>query len=162
MNKLKSIKLISILFATFFLAACGGDKSAVVSGSGSTGVMSDGGSGSSAFAGTYVGTITVRARGDDINEESTDAATLLIRTNGTARLTIDSESIEGEISGNAFGFSVRIIEEDGLLECSADAVLTGTIAGSVASGMLFGSGDCSVVGVKTGFDVDGTFSATKT
>jgi len=159
---MKNSYLIFATVALLFLSGCGGDRSEVSSGSGgSTGIMSDGGSGSAVFAGTYVGTIMVRAKGDDIDEESTRSAVLLVRTNGTARITIDSEPIEGEINGNSFGFSVRIIEEDGLVECVADAVLTGSITGSVAMGMLFGSGECEVIAIDSGFDVDGIFTATK-
>jgi hypothetical protein len=87
---------------------------------------------------------------------------LLVRDNGTARLTIDGDQvIEGFMNGNKFGFSVRAVEEDGLVECSGDAILTGTISGGKGSGSISGSGKCKLLTAKSGFDITGSLSVTR-
>lgn len=165
--KIMSIKTrdfvrVAIVGVLFILSGCGGDKSSITSGGGNSGVTSDGGSSSSALAGTYKGTVTLTAKGSKVDNTSTRSATLLVRSDGTARLTIDEDQvIEGFMNGNKFGFSVRVIEEDGLVECSAEAILTGTISGGKGSGSISGSGKCKILTVKTGFDVSGKLSVTR-
>ena len=163
MIKIKRGCFTALMVAVFvLLASCGGDKSSVSSGNGSSGVTSDGGASSSKFAGTYNGTITINAKGSEVDNSNTEPAVLLVRSNGTARLTIDGDDvIEGFMNGNKFGFSVRVVEEDGLIKCSADAILTGSISGSKANGTISGSGKCKVVSAKTGFDVTGSLKASR-
>ena len=144
------------------LTSCGGDKSSVTSGNGSSGVTSDGGSSSSKYEGTYKGSITIAAKGSKVDTSSTEPAVLLVRSDGTARLTIDGDNVvEGFMNGNKFGFSVRVIEEEDLVKCSADAILTGSISGGTASGTVSGSGKCKLVSAKSGFDVTGSFKASR-
>ena len=163
MKNFKCGLLAIILSIPLLLAGCGGDESSVTSGGGGSGVISDGGSGSAEFAGTYVGTIRIIAEGSEVDTDSTQAATLLVRSDGTARLTIDgADQIEGVVSGNTFGFSVRVVEEDGLIECDANATLMGSISGASATGTLMGSGECEIITATTGFGVSGSFTATRT
>lgn len=152
---------LAVLFVSVFLVACGDDKSTITSGGGGSGVGSDGGSGSAQFAGTYTGTATISAKGSEVDNTKTHDAVLVINSDGTARLTIDGQTIDGTISGNQFGFSVKVIEEDGLIECDADAVLTGTINGSQGTGMIVGSGECEILTAKSGFDVSGSLNVSK-
>lgn len=161
-----SIKNRGILVAIFsfalLISGCGGESSSVTSGTGSSGVSSDGGSSSAQFAGNYVGTITLTASGSEIDSDSEQPATLLVWSDGTAKLTIDgTDEIEGAMNGRMFGFSVRVIEEDGLVECDADAILTGSITGARATGTVSGSGECTIVTAKSGFTVGGSLSVTK-
>ena len=156
-----SVQLFSIILA-LTLVGCGGDKSVITSGGGDAGVSSDGGSSSAVFAGTYQGEVTLSAQGDEVDNTTTNSITLVVRTDGTASITIDGDTIEGFISGNNFGFSIVVIEEDGLVECSADAIVTGTISSGVATGSVSGSGDCEILTAKTGFDVSGSLTATRT
>ncbi len=145
------------------LAACSKDKSEIRSGGGSAaGVTSDGGVTSARYAGTYSGTITVRISGSSIADSSrTDDMTLVIKSDGTATLTIDGNTIRGVINGDAFGFSIQIIEEQDLVKCRGTANLAGKISGTKATGSLSGGGSCEVLAVKTGFDIGGSLSGTK-
>ena len=162
------IKIRRGCFAAFMvvvlvlLTSCGGDKSSVSSGNGASGVTSDGGASSSKYAGTYNGSITIKAKGSKVDKSNTESAVLLARSDGTARLTIDGDNVvDGFMNGNKFGFSVRVVEEDGFVKCSADAILTGSISGGTASGSISGSGKCKVVSAKSGFDVTGSFKASR-
>ena len=163
MNTLFSVpsRLWAALAFCLVLAGCGGSESAIVTGTGPTGVTSDGGSASAGFAGTYVGTVTVVAKGSRIDTDTTRDAILTVRSDGTATLEIEGNIIEGAMSGNSFGFSVLIIEEEDLVECSANAILTGTISGGTATGNISGAGECELLTASTGFDVTGTASFTK-
>jgi hypothetical protein len=163
MTKNRRRYLSAFMMALFvLLASCGGDKSSVSSGKGASGVSSDGGSSSSKYAGSYSGSITITAKGSKIDNSSTKPAVLLVRSDGTARLTIDGDNdVDGFMNGNKFGFSVRVVEEKDLIKCSADAILTGSISEGRASGSISGSGKCKVVSVKTGFDVTGSFKASR-
>ena len=153
---------VAILGTLVFLSGCGGDSSSITSGGGNSGVTSDAGSSSATYAGTYEGTITLTASGSKIDSTETRSATLLVRDNGTARLTIDGDQvIEGFMNGNKFGFSVRAVEEDGLVKCSGDAILTGTISGGKGSGSISGSGKCKLLTAKSGFDITGSLSVTR-
>ena len=144
------------------LAGCGGDRSEVTSGTGDSGVSSDGGAGSAAFAGTYRGTITLSAKGSEVDNTQTSKAVLVVRDDGTAQLSIDDqEPIQGFMNGNKFGFSVRVIEEEDLLKCDADAILTGSISGNRGTGTVSGSGECKLITAKTGFTVSGTLSVSR-
>lgn len=161
-NTKRSFMLAVILGGCLFLTACGGDKSSVTSGSGNSGVSSDNGASSARYAGTYTGNITLTAKGSKVDNTTENPAVLLVRSDGTASLIIDGKDVvEGFMNGNKFGFSIRVVEEDGLVECDANAVLTGSISGARGSGTVSGSGDCKVVAVKTGFDVTGTLTVVK-
>ena len=161
MNVIRRYFICLMIAIPLLMSGCADEESSVSSGGGGTGILSDGGATSAVFAGTYIGMIRIIAEGDEVDTDSTKGATLLVRTNGTVKLTIEGDSIEGAINGSAFGFSIRIIENDGLVECDANASLIGVITGMVASGDVTGSGDCEVIAAKTGFDVTGTFTATK-
>ncbi len=157
-------KFFSVFMMALFLllTSCGGDKSSVSSGNGSSGVSSDGGSSSSKYAGTYTGSITITAKGSEVDNSTTESAVLLVRADGTAQLTIDGDNvIDGFMNGNKFGFSVRVVEEKDLIKCSADAILTGSISGGRAAGSVSGSGSCKVLTAKSGFDVTGSFNASR-
>ncbi len=65
------------------------------------------------------------------------------------------------MNGNKFGFSVRVIEEEDLVECVADAILTGSISGGRGTGTVSGSGQCKILTAKTGFTVSGTLSVSR-
>ena len=151
-----------LVLALLLLGGCG-DRSAIISGTGDSGVTSDGGAQSAAFAGTYSGTITLNAKGDDIDESDTSSAVLLVRDDGTAQLTIDGDNvIEGFMNGRNFGFSVTVIEEDGPVECSAQAIITGMINGNNANGNVSGNGDCDVlIAVSSSFTVTGSMNLTR-
>ena len=152
---------VAIVCICLFLVSCGGDESSITSGGGGSGVTSDGGSSSAKFAGTYTGTVTISAKGSEVDNTKTRDAVLVIRSNGTATLTIDGETIQGTINGDRFGFSVKVIEEDGLVECDADAVLNGRISSGRGTGMIVGSGKCEVLTAKTGFDVTGSINVSR-
>ena len=154
---------LAVLFCVVLLVSCSGEKSEVTTGSGSTGITSDGGSGSSSFAGTYTGTITTTISGDEISDETnSDPFVLVVKTDGTATLTISGESIEGVVdsSGNV-GFSIVFVEEKDLLECSADAIVIAKISGSSVTGTASGSGECKVIALKTGISLIGSLSGSK-
>ena len=163
MNGIASNLVKALVFVcALILAGCGSDKSVVTSGTGDAGVASDSGSGSAAFAGTYRGTITLSAKGSEIDNTKTQDAVLVVRNDGTAQLTIDDQApIEGFMNGNKFGFSVRVIEEEDLVECDADAILTGSISGGRGTGNVSGSGECKIFTAKTGFDVSGKLSVSR-
>jgi hypothetical protein len=161
-NTKRGFMLAAILGGGLFLTACGGDKSSVTSGTGDSGVSSDNGASSARYAGTYKGNITLAAKGSKVDNTSEKPAVLLVRSDGTARLTIDDKDVvEGSMNGNKFGFSVRVVEEDGLVKCNANAMLTGSISGSKGSGTISGSGKCKVVAAKTSFNVTGTLTVVK-
>ena len=161
-NAARGLLKVVFLGAVLILGGCGGDRSEVTSGTGDSGVSSDGGAGSSAFAGTYNGTITLSAEGSEVDNTKTSKAVLVVRDDGTAQLTIDDEApIEGFMNGNKFGFSVRIIEEEDFVECEADAILTGSISGGRGTGTVNGSGECKLFTAKTGFTVSGTLSVSR-
>ena len=154
--------LLIALFA-FALAACDHDEeSDVTSGGGNTGIGSDGGAESAQFAGTYTGTVTTVIRGDSIDDETdTEAVTVLVRSDGTAQLTIDGESVQGTVNGNRFGFSIRRDFSRGLLDCDGDAVITGAIQGSSMTGTVNGSGECELLFGQTGFTLTGSLTASR-
>jgi hypothetical protein len=144
------------------VAACSDEKSEITSGGGSV-IASDGGASSAKFAGTYKGMITTLLKGSAIDDRtSTDEIVIVVRTNGTASLTIDGETVEGNVNDNRLGFSIRIIEEDGLVKCDGNATVTGTISGNVASGNVIGSGGCDALAASTGLDITGSYTASKT
>ncbi len=149
------------LFLAFLLTGCSDDVD-VISGGGDTGVGSDGGSGSSQFAGTYSGTVTFEIRGDNVDDSTdTEAATVLIRSDGTGQLTIAGESVEGTVNGNRFGFSIyRRVRRD-LVDCEGDATVTGTIQSGSLSGPVNGDGECDLLVGKTGFTLTGSIQATR-
>ncbi|MEM7193554.1 MAG: hypothetical protein AAF402_01300 [Pseudomonadota bacterium] len=152
---------LMVLFCSAFLIACS-DKSEITSGGGNSSVSSDGGAGSAAFAGTYTGTVTVNLSGGSISDTTkTREFTMVIRTNGTASLTIGGDTIEGNVDGNRFGFSIGIVEEEDLAECRGTATLVGTISGNSASGDISGRGECELLTAKTGVDIDGSLTGTK-
>ena len=154
------LQLAAILFV-ISLSGCSEDSD-VSSGGGDTGVGSDGGSTSAQFAGTYSGNITISVQGDSIDDDSdTEPVTVLVRDNGTARLTIDGESVEGTVNGNRFGFSIRREIRRGLVECEGDAMVTGTIQSQTMTGPVSGSGECGLLVGGTGFVIDGSLTATK-
>ena len=158
--------LIRWLLAVTLVAALTGchhdDDSDVTSGGGNTGVGSDGGATSAQFAGTYTGTVTTVIRGDSIDDESdTEAITVLIRSNGTAQLTIDGETVQGTVNGNRYGFSIRRDVSRGLLDCEGDAVITGTIQGNSMTGTVNGSGECELLFGQTGFTMTGSLIASR-
>ncbi len=156
------MKLIFVFLVALILAACGGDKSEVTTGGGGSGVVSDGGNPSARFAGSYVGKITTNLSGDSIDDQSdTEDFIIIVRSNGTASLTIDGETVEGEVNGNQFGFSLRIIEERGLIECEGNAIVSGTISGNSLSGTTDGSGECELVAASTGLRITGSLNGTK-
>ena len=143
------------------LAACSGDSD-VTSGGGDTGVGSDGGSTSAQYAGSYTGTITINIQGSNIDDGSdTEPVTVLVRDDGTARLTIEDESVEGTVNGNRFGFSIRRKIRRGLVECEGDAMVTGTIRSGTLTGPVSGSGECELLVGGTGFTIDGTLTASR-
>ena len=159
MNILKrGVSNAAIILTLLLVAGCGSDTSVVTSGFGSSGVTSDGGSGSAKFAGTYTGTLMLEAKGSEVDESDTEEVTMVVRTDGTATITIEGQEIEGFMNGNAFGFSVRVVENDGLVRCNADAILTGTISGGRGTGTITGDGECKVITAKTGFTVTGTLN----
>ncbi|MBX2868938.1 MAG: hypothetical protein KTR18_09695 [Acidiferrobacterales bacterium] len=155
-------KLVLTILISFVLTACGGDKSEVTTGGGGSGVVSDGGNPSAQFAGSYVGKITTNLSGDSIDDQSdTEDLIIIVRSNGTASLTIDGETVEGEVNGNQFGFSIRIVEERGLIECAGNAIVSGTISGNTLTGTTDGSGECELVAASTGLRITGSLNATK-
>ena len=160
LNKKLAIRFLVIIFS-LLLVSCGGDKSSITTGSGASGVTSDGGSGSASFAGTYTGTISVTIKGDEISEVLDDPFTVIVRSDGTASLTISGETIEGVIDGNRIGFSIRYDAERDLLECSVEAIITATITGSSISGVVSGGGSCKLIAIKTGVSLTGTLSGSK-
>lgn len=152
---------LCLLLLTALIAGCG-SKSEIISGTGDSGVESDGGALSAAFAGTYTGTILLNAKGSRIDSSDTSSAVLVVRTDGTAQLTIDGDNvIEGFMNGRSFGFSVVVIENEGGVKCDANALLTGSINGAKATGTVNGSGDCSVLTATTGFEVTGSMNLTR-
>ncbi len=158
-TKLFKVILVAMVIS---LSGCTDDESSITSGGGGSGVASDGGSTSAKFAGTYTGTATLSISGSSIGDSSsTRDVTLLVRSNGTAQLTIDGDTIEGFVNGNTFGFSIQIVEKDGFVDCRATAILTGTIIGKVGSGTISGSGSCEVLTAKTGFSATGSLSVSK-
>ena len=162
MNVVADTLKVVLVGVVLGLGGCGGDRSEVTSGTGDSGVSSDGGAGSSIYAGTYNGTITLSAKGSEVDSTQTSDARLVVRDDGTAQLTIDDqEPIEGFMNGNKFGFSVRVIEEEDLVECKADAILTGSISGGRGNGTVSGSGECKLLTAKTGFTVSGTLSVSR-
>ena len=144
------------------LSACGGGDEGVSSGGGNT-IPSDGGANSAQFAGTYKGLITTLLRGDSIDDQtSTDDLTIVIRTDGTASITIDGETVNGTVNGNQVGFSIRIVENEGLIECDGVANVTGSVNGNVITGSVDGSGECELFPASTGLTISGSFTASKT
>ena len=155
---------IRICFVAALLAFVSGcsDKSEITSGTGGSGVTSDGGADSSQFAGTYKGTVEVEISGGSIDDStSIDEFTLVIRSDGTASLTIGGETIDGVIDGDTFGFSIRIVEEEDLVSCKGDARLVGRVSGSSVTGSISGSGECDLLTASTGVDLAGSLSGSK-
>ncbi|MGI9317849.1 MAG: hypothetical protein ACR2QW_10980 [bacterium] len=153
------------LFAIFLvcmIAGCSDDKSEVSSGGGGSGVESDGGASSAQFAGTYTGEVTILLSGGTLDgESSTENATVVIRTNGTASLTIEGTTVEGSVDGNRVGFSIRISRTQDLLECQGDAVISGILEGRLLSGTVTGSGECELIAADTNFGISGSLMANK-
>ena len=155
-------RLIAGLAFVLLIAGCGGDRSEVNTGGGSSGVNSDGGSLSARFAGSYLGMITTNLTSDSFDDQTdVDDLLIVVRTDGTATLSIDGEEVEGVINDNQLGFSIQIIEERDLLECEGTAIITATINGSSLSGDTQGSGGCDLGLVSSGLRITGTLSATK-
>lgn len=153
--------LVAIVLACL-IAGCSEDKSEVSSGGGTSGVESDGGAGSAQFAGTYEGEIVTRLNGGTLDgESSTDSATVVIRTNGTASLTVEGRTVEGTVNGNRVGFSIRITQTQDLLECQGDAIISGILEGDVLTGTVTGSGKCELVATDTNFGITGSLKANK-
>ena len=151
---------ITLVFA---LAGCSDDKTEVSSGGGASGVESDGGSDSAKFAGTYTGELVTRIEGGTLDgESSTESVTVVIRTTGTASLTVEGTVVEGTVNGNRVGFSVRISRTQDLLECKGDAVISGILEGDTLSGVVTGSGECELIAADTDFAISGSLRATKT
>lgn len=160
-NRLTRFAQIFLLTLIVAIAGCS-DKSEISSGSGTSSVASDGGSGSAAFAGTYTGTTTVMLSGGSISDTTkTRDFSMLVRSNGTASLTIGGDTIEGDVNGNQFGFSIGIVEEEDLAKCKGNASLVGTFSGSNAAGTISGRGECELLGAKTGVDIAGSLTGTK-
>lgn len=155
-----------VLIGIFAIALVGcSDDTDVSSGGGDTGVGNDGGNPSAMYAGTYVGDITTEISGDEFDDKTNvDRIEILIRSNGTARVTIEGESVEGTVDGRQVGFSVEISRSFGLIDCDSDSVIRGTInaAGNQINGDANGSGRCKLpVTGSTGVDLTGTFYANK-
>ena len=144
------------------IAGCSEDKSEVRSGGGASGVESDGGAGSAQFAGTYTGEIVTRLTGGTLDgETSTDSATVVIRTDGTASLTVEGTTVEGTVNGNRVGFSIRITRKQDLLECQGDAIISGILEGGALTGTVTGSGECELIAADTDFGITGSLTANK-
>lgn len=159
--KFRIIRLISAIVLAGALASCS-DDAEVSSGGGVTGVGNDGGNPSAQFAGTYVGEITTTFRGDEFDDDTeTDRIEIQIRNNGTALVTIEGESVEGTVDGRRVGFSIRYSRDIGLIDCDSDAILTGDIGTNRITGPVSGSGECDLLTGSSGFDISGSFTATK-
>lgn len=158
---LKRIAIAFIAALTLGLGGCSDDKE-ITTGGGDTGIGTDGGATSAQFAGTYQGTVTILLQGDSIDDETdTEDVTIVVRNDGTASMTISGETVEGTVNGDRIGFSVRREQRDGLLECNADAVVSGTIQSSSIVGSISGSGTCELVVGKTGITLSGSLVANK-
>ena len=156
------LKSLAVAACTLAIIGCS-EESSVSTGAGGAPTGSDGGAASAAFAGTYVGTGTVKFSGGSVPDVTKSRAiTLVIRTDGTITLTIGDDSVSGEINGSSFSSVVHIVESGKGITCEGDIVYSGSVNGSVASGTVNGSGECKAIGIKTGVDVSGSFSATKT
>jgi hypothetical protein len=153
-------------FLTILLAcvvtACSDNKSEVSSGGGGSGVVSDGGANSAQYAGTYIGEITTILSGGTFDgEQTTETATIVIRSNGTASLTIQGNAVEGTVNGNRFGFSIRIKKQQDFLECEGDAIISGILDGNALSGNVTGSGECELIAADTSFNIGGSLMAAR-
>lgn len=155
------LKLLTVVVYALLIIGCS-EESSVSAGAGGTPTGSDGGSSSASFAGTYVGSGTVRFSGGSIPDTTKSRAiTLVIRTDGTITLTIGDDSVSGEINGSSFSSVVHIVESDNGITCEGDVAYSGSVNGTVASGTINGGGECRVIGISTGVDVSGSFSANK-
>lgn len=153
--------LLAITLA-FVLAGCSDDKTEVSSGGGASGIESDGGAESAKFAGTYTGELITRIEGGTLDgESSTESVTIVIKTDGTASLTVEGTVVEGSVNGNRVGFSVRIKRTKDLLECEGEAVISGILEGDTLSGVVTGSGECELIAADTNFGISGSLTATK-
>lgn len=85
----------------------------------------------------------------------------MIRSNGTASLTIEGNAVEGMVNGNRFGFSIRIKKQQDLLECEGDAVISGILEGNALSVKVTGPEDCELIAADTSFDVGGSLMSAR-
>lgn len=159
---LRKFRGFLVLTLVVLIAGCGGDRSEVNTGGGSSGVESDGGSLSARFAGSYLGTITTNLTSDSFDDQTdVDDLLIVVRNDGTATLSIDGENVDGVINDNRLGFSIQIIEERDLLECEGNAIVTAVIDGINLTGDTQGSGSCDLALASSGLRITGTLSATR-
>ena len=106
------------------------------------------------FVGTYVGTLSATARSGFLEESATNPITIIVSPDNTLRFQGDDpeEVFVTTIGSNGnFNGSIPVDVDD----CSGTVDVSGNVDGTVASGDLGGTGDCS--GLSVG--VSGDFSA---
>jgi hypothetical protein len=157
-QKLRSAFIVCTLL--FGLAACSEEDGISSSGGGST--VSDGGSGSAQFAGTYKGSMKVAYKGDGVDGNDTLATTIVIRTNGTVTMAIDGETVNGVINGNKVEIAFTVTESEDGITCKGNAVVVATVSGSSLSGPVTGDAECKLLLLERNADLTGTLTATKT
>ena len=108
------------------------------------------------LVGTYVGTLSATARSGFLEESSTAPITIIVSPDNTLRFEGDDpeEVFVTTVGANGnFNGSIPIDVDD----CSGTVDVSGNVDGTVASGDLGGTGDCS--GLSVG--VSGDFNATR-
>ena len=89
-----------VIFLVLILSLTGCDKDASISSSDGGTLSGDGGATSAQYAGTYSGNLTIKYKGDDIDDTDVEPFTIKINTNGTFTLALKGKTIPGVISGN--------------------------------------------------------------
>ncbi len=156
-QKLRSAVVVCTLL--FGLTACSEEDGISSSGGGST--VSDGGSGSAQFAGTYKGSMNVKFKGDGIDGDDTLDTTIVIHDNGTVTMTIDGESVNGAINGTKLEIVFTVTESEDGITCKAKARVVATVSGSSLSGPVTGDAECKLLLLERNADLTGTLTATK-
>lgn len=65
------------------------------------------------------------------------------------------------VNGDRFGFSIRIKEQQDLLECEGDAVISGILEGDALWDNVTGSVDYELIAADTRLDVGGSLMAAR-
>ena len=144
--------IISIVFSSIILVACGGSDTSVDNVEVTSGPVPN------EFVGTYNGTISGRASAEllPVSESFEEDITIIVREDNTITFAGDDpdEVFTTNIGSNGgFNGSLFIDEDD----CEGQINVSGTVDGSVAQGEIGGEGECDGVDV----DLTGTFNATQ-
>lgn len=151
------MKKILFAISLLFLSACGSSDS---DSGGMVEPTLPGTSIPANFAGTYTGTLNVRASALGLTESDSFPITITVTSDGMVRFDGDDPEetfTVGLTNTGAFSGNLPINED----ECTGSVGTEGSVDGNNASGTLSGSGTCTVNGLTVDVTLEGDFSATK-